>query len=424
MHALQGGEALDHGDHGGREGDVVDEGAGHGGAEEDDGEHQVDIAAADFSDALGQQVQHTAALQPADDHEKPDKEDQGIVVDLPQDGDGPLAEGQQRHHGDEHADGGDGEPRLGVGGEQEHRREEDGAAAEELLGIVDGVLGVQIQLLHRGGLELLMEAEAEVGNHQQQTDAGDEARVGDEIPEAVAERCADDDVGRVAAHGGGASQVGAEDLRQDGRHRVKLQKLPQLDGHGGEEEDDRDAVDEHGEGRRKQHEGEENGEGPVVDRLGDGDAEPLEKAAVRHAFHHDHHAREEHDGLPVDAAALRGLGAVPEGGVEEALQVQGLPHGGDAVHADPEDQQQRGRGADQGHEMPGRLLGNDEAEHDEENDRRQDLGGHRTPSFSVENQRHGGNARFQRPVLHAAGNSNSFPPERQCGNVPKEALPA
>ena len=249
MDALQCGEALDHGDHGGRKGDVVDEGAGHGGAEEDDGQHQVDIAAADFSDALGQQVQHTAALQAADDHEEPDKEDQGIVVDLPQDGHGPLAEGQQRHRRDEHADGGDGEPRLGVGGEQEHRREEDGAAAEELLGIVDGVLGVQIQLLHGGGAELLMEAEAEVGDHQQQADAGDEARVADEIPEAVTERRADDDVGRVAAHGGGASQVGAEDLRQDGRHRVKLQKLPQFDGHGGEEEDDRDAVDEHGEGR-------------------------------------------------------------------------------------------------------------------------------------------------------------------------------
>ena len=171
------------------------------------------------------------------------------MVDLPQDGHGPLAEGQERHHGDEHADGGDGEPRLRVGGEQEHRREEDGAAAEELLGVVDGVLGVQVQLPHRGGAELLMEAEAEVGDHQQQAQPRDEARVGDEIPEAVAQGRADDNVGRVAAHGGGASQVCAEDLCQDGRHRVKLQKLPQLNGHGGEEEDDRDAVDEHGEGR-------------------------------------------------------------------------------------------------------------------------------------------------------------------------------
>ena len=415
MHPLHGGKALDHGDHGGREGDVVDEGAGHGGAEEDNGDHQVDVAAADLADALGQQVQHAAAPQPADDHEKPDEEDEGVVVDLPQDGHGPLAEGQQRHRRDEHADGGDGEPRLRVGGEQEHRRQENGAAAEELLGVVDGVLGVQVQLPHRGGAELLMEAEAEVGDHQQQANAGNEAGVAHEVPEAVAQGGADDNVGRVAAHGGGASQVGAEDLRQDGRHRVKLQKLPQLNGHGGEEEDDRDAVDEHGEGRREQHERQENGEGPVMDRLRDGDAQPLEEAAVRHAFHHDHHAREEHDGLPVDAAALRGLGAVPEGAVEEALQVQGLPHGGDAPHADAEDQQQRGRRADQGHEMAGRLLRDDEAEHDEENDRRQNLGGHGTPFFLLGN-------RAPRGFPYAAGNSNSFPPETQCANPTKEPL--
>ena len=58
--------------------------------------------------------------------------------------------------------------------------------------------------------------------------------------------------GRVAAHGGGAAQVGTEDLRQDHGDRVKLSdRLAQLDGHGGQEEDDGDAVDEHGQqGRR------------------------------------------------------------------------------------------------------------------------------------------------------------------------------
>ena len=54
-------------------------------------------------------------------------------------------------------------------------------------------------------------------------------RIGDKIGKAVTQRSPNDDIGRVAAHGGGATQVRTENFRQHHRHRVKFQQLRKLD---------------------------------------------------------------------------------------------------------------------------------------------------------------------------------------------------
>ncbi len=76
-------------------------------------------------------------------------------------------------------------------------------------------------------------------------------------------------LGGVAAHSSRAAQVGAENLRQDHRHRVKIQRLGQLRRHGGQEQDHGDAVDEHGQKRRHHHKADQQRHRPVMHQLRD-----------------------------------------------------------------------------------------------------------------------------------------------------------
>ena len=164
---------------------------------------------------------------------------------------GILSGGNEGEGSDKHADTGHGEAGLGVGDQQDHRQEEDAAAQGEIPPVGDGTAGVrtgdgQDRLLAVVLPQLLMEAEVEIEDGGHQGDGGNETGVGDEVPKGVPQGGADDDVGRVPAHGSGAPQVGAENLREDHGNWVKAQELGQLHRHRRQEEDHGDAVDEHG----------------------------------------------------------------------------------------------------------------------------------------------------------------------------------
>lgn len=93
--------------------------------------------------------------------------------------------------------------------------------------------------------ELFAEAERKISKHEYKADGCDRTGIGNEVREGVAERRADDNVGRIAAHGCRAAEVGAENLGQDHRHGIKPHRLRQLKRDRGEEEHDGDAVDKH-----------------------------------------------------------------------------------------------------------------------------------------------------------------------------------
>ena len=98
-------------------------------------------------------------------------------------------------------------------------------------------------------VELSAEQQVEQREHHGKREQRRRGVVEDEVDERVARRRADHDVGRVAAHSSRAAQVGAENLRQDHRHRVEIQGLGQLRRHGSQEQDHRNAVDEHSQQR-------------------------------------------------------------------------------------------------------------------------------------------------------------------------------
>ena len=73
---------------------------------------------------------------------------------------------------------------------------------------------------------------------------------------------------RISAHGGGTTQIGAEDLGQNHRYRVKLKKLCQFNGNRCQKQNYRDAVNKHGKNKGHQHKGNKQRNGPVMDRFG------------------------------------------------------------------------------------------------------------------------------------------------------------
>ena len=102
-----------------------------------------------------------------------------------------------------------------------------------------------------------------------------------------------------------------------------------------------------------------------MNQLGQLHAQPTEEAGGSHAFHHDHHASDEDDGLPVDAGgSLNGVaGLIPKVGAEDALYIQGLPDGGQAVHTQDEHQNHHQQATDKSDDLPFDLIHHDEHKH-------------------------------------------------------------
>ena len=143
-----------------------------------------------------------------------------------------------------------------------------------------------------------------------------------------------DDVGGIAAHGGRTAQVGAENLGNDHRGRVELQKTAHLDRGHHHEEHHGDAVHEHGQQGREGHECHQDQGGLKADLLGQPQTDPVKETGLAHLLCQDHHAQQEEDGTPVDARIKFGDAHVgkPEGKVKKAVHTEGLPKGGEAPH--------------------------------------------------------------------------------------------
>ena len=242
---------------------------------------------------------------------------------------------RQRHHKqrqrrNDHADAGNRQTRLRVRHEQHDRQQEYGSARAEGSAVRDGAgrlraddrPAVRVLLTQ----QLLAEAQPEINGDSREADRDDRAGIFDEVKERIAKRSADDDVRRVAAHGRRAAEVRAEDLREDHRHGVELHRLRQLERDGGEKEHDRDAVDEHRKHRRKAHEADEQRHHMVVNELCERQAQPAEEARLTKPLDHDHHARDEENGGPVDARRALLARPVPEGQLKKRAKVERFPY--------------------------------------------------------------------------------------------------
>ena len=372
--ALHRGDVLYDRDHRGREGDVVDESARDRGDPDDDRDHEEEVAAAHVVDELGDEFEDAGLLKTADDDEEAHKEQQGLVVDALDDAGGGalLARDKRREHGEEgcdHADERDREAGLRVRHEKANDEEEDDDVGDKGLVVCDRVLGIGVnrvrvaQSLAR--FELLTEAEVEVDDRKDEADACDCTRIRQEIKKREAERGADDDVGGISAHRGRAAEVRAEDLCEDHRDGVELQRPRELDRDGREEEDDGDAVDEHRQKRRDRAEADEQGDGVVVDLFGNPQAQPAEDAGLAETLDHDHHAGDEDDRLPVDADGDALGFSVPEGGREDGLDVQRVDDGLAAVQAEAEHNGDHETAADERDVLALDLVHDDHHEHRE-----------------------------------------------------------
>lgn len=265
-----------------------------------------------------------------------------------------------------------------MGDEQDDCDREDDDAGEEVALALDDF--IRFRILEQGRVfdfaaDLLVHDDVEVDQREDKTDACDRTGVGDEVAERVVQRGTDDDVRRVTAHGGRATEVGAEDFCNDHRARIEPQESGQLDGGAGQEQDDRDAVDEHRQRRGQCHECDEDLDRVVFDGLGEGQAEPFEEACMSHAFDHDHHTADEQDRSPVDTARFFGgfVCRIPERRMENVLECQCVNDRLRAAHADAEDENDHQKTGAEGDQVPRDLLHDDHHEHDDEDTDCEDL---------------------------------------------------
>ena len=166
--------------------------------------------------------------------------------------------------------------------------------------------------------ELFAEAERKISKHEHKADGCDRTGIGNEVREGVAERRADDNVGRIAAHGCRAAEVGAENFGQDHRHRIKFHRLRQFKRNGGEEEHDGDAVDKHRKQRRERHKADQQRHDTVMYEPCERQAQPAKKARLAKPLDHDHHTGDENDRGPVDADRAFLTRAIPEGALKKS----------------------------------------------------------------------------------------------------------
>ena len=298
------GDGADDRDHGRGKGDIVDKGARDGREPQNDDHNNRDIALTDRGDEVRDHVEHACLFKARHGNEQADEKEQRLIVHALNDFYNRFfaagqAQNDQRQNRDDHADARDGKLRLRVRDEQHDRQQENACARKKCLLVRDGRRrlgtgdGAAVGML--GALKFLAEAEREVNEHEHKADRHDRAGIFDEVEECVAERGADDDVRRVAAHGRRAAEVRAEDLREDHRHGVELHRLRQFERDGGEKQHDRDAVDEHRQKRRERHKADEQRHRAVVYELGKRQAQPAEKARLAEALDHDHHAGDKQD---------------------------------------------------------------------------------------------------------------------------------
>ena len=260
-----------------------------------------------------------------------------------------------------------------MGHQQQHRHQENGHVDNKGLPAGNGRPGVQRHGRGAGrlipALNLPAEAEIEIGHHHHHAQQGNEPCVPEKIPKGQPQGRANDDVGRVPAHGGRTAQVGGENLRDNQRNRIKLQQVGQADTGHRQKQNHCNAVNEHGQHRRQDHKADHQRHRLIVDQLGQAQAQPVKESRLAHSLHHNHHPADEENGAPVDAGVHlidRHVASVPEGGLRHALQAQRLPHIGEALHGQQKDHHQ-------GHQIPGEFLPDNLHKHDHKNYHGQDL---------------------------------------------------
>mmetsp|Transcript_36915 Transcript_36915/g.75670 ORF Transcript_36915/g.75670 Transcript_36915/m.75670 type:complete len:277 (+) Transcript_36915:568-1398(+) len=253
-------------------------------------------------------------------------------------------------------DGDPGRVKMGhrVQEEAEDDAEEDRAALDQQHLVRDRVQLLEVGdiSVEDGVLEGVFEPPAEVDVHEgrgQQHARGKVDEEGGEI-KVLRQHVAHDDVGRVADHGGSASDVREDSLTDEECARVHVHKLAQLARHGGDKQDCRHVVQERREHGRHHAQQQQQLGLVATTELASKHTRPLEHARPHGDTNDKHHSPQKPKGTMVH----------PRDGLRER---------GDAVlHRERDHAQRR---ANHGRHRPVQHLGHDEAKddgHDEAGD--------------------------------------------------------
>mmetsp|Transcript_26340 Transcript_26340/g.40577 ORF Transcript_26340/g.40577 Transcript_26340/m.40577 type:complete len:421 (-) Transcript_26340:629-1891(-) len=254
-----GNHLLHDGDHGGGEGDVVDEGRedGRGPADQEDRER---LAAAwrDAGDhageGVGDEAEEAELTHTLDDDEERGEEQQRVPLHRVQRLVAVVhVERHQQPHGPHDRDPGrvkmgDRVKEEGADDTRQHR-----AALHQQPAVRDGVHLLELRDVHdEGALDSVAEVPGQEVEHRWRRDDHTGAEVEEEVVEVevLGEHVANDDVGRVADHGGRAADVGEDGLADEEGARVDVHELAQLARHGRDQQDRRHVVEERRQDRR------------------------------------------------------------------------------------------------------------------------------------------------------------------------------
>jgi hypothetical protein len=194
-------------------------------------------------------------------------------------------------------------------GEDDQADDEQGLAQQRPVG--DGLARMEGHDARAGGLVDAQRAAPDEMVDQQlrrQDEEDDRRQIDDEIVERKAGGRTDDDVRGIADEGGGAADVGGEDLGEEegvGRHP---ELLGDDKGYRRDEQDCGDVVEQGRDQGRHQREQGEDGPGPPLGRLGRPDRQILEHAAFAGDGDQQHHADEQRQRVEILASERLLLG--------------------------------------------------------------------------------------------------------------------
>lgn len=316
---------LEHdGDHGRGVGNVVDESRSDRRYPENDqdggGQLHAWVKTSNRTcDLLPNPTDEAQVFERMDQHKQPGEEQERGPLDVVQRFLDFVAVGGHEHQHTAHqGNPGDRNVEHGVKEESDDDQREDGAADLEGLRVLDAVPVLEFLNVPMADTRQLV-AEEPTYHHQARNDAHQDAgaHLEDEIVEgdpgarelcAVAfgldgrwgHRASDHDVGGVPDHGGGATDVGEQNLCNEEWNGAKVEHPSELNGHGGEQQHGRYVVQ-----KGRQHGGDQaqdDRQGPNVSSASfvGFNREPLEDPRGREDAHHDHHAEQKSDGFPID----------------------------------------------------------------------------------------------------------------------------
>jgi hypothetical protein len=152
----------------------------------------------------------------------------------------------------------------------------------------------------RGDLQARSVRDVEQGRHDDERDDDDRRQVGDEREEREVGGPGDEDVRRVADERRGAADVGREDLDEDERDRVDVERVCEQERDRHHEQHRGEVVEEGGEHGRRPGEAQGDRERPAAGELSRSDRQVRVDPGRLREPDDDHHPGQQAERVPVD----------------------------------------------------------------------------------------------------------------------------